>query len=222
MAQRQTIHHHSLSQIIAEKITEEIITGRLQPGEKIVETLYAEEFGTSRAPVREALYLLQTQGLVERIPRKGTLVKGYSESEVKTLLEIRMMLESLAMKRLASSDIDEVLLNQMEQLIPLMEKAKQEHDREEYAQLNRKYHQLIIKMSKSDMIHNMYERLGLPLLSLQRISFIEEKNIEKSLKEHMKIVELIKSGQILEAGDILHTHNEEFITRIEASLRENG
>lgn len=196
------------------------MTGGLQPGEKIVETAYAEEFGTSRAPVREALYLLTTEGLVERIPRKGAVVKGYSEFEIQNLLEIRMMLESLAMKRVASNGADTTLVKKMEDLIPLMKQAKQDHDREEYAQLNRRYHHIMIEMSRSEIIHNMYGRLGLPLLSLQRMSFIEEKNIEKSILEHELMVKHIKENSIEEAHAILQRHNEESIRRIEETLRE--
>src|SRR5699024_7488088 len=96
MGKNLTVDNNSLSHIIAEKITEQIIRGAIRPGEKIVETVYAEEFGTSRAPVREALYLLTIQGLVERIPRRGAVVKGYSDDEIRNILEIRMFLESLA------------------------------------------------------------------------------------------------------------------------------
>lgn len=215
----QPIDNNSLSHIIAERITEQIITGGLQPGEKIVETVYAEEFGTSRAPVREALYLLTIEGLVERIPRKGAIVKGYSESEIQNLLEIRMLLESLAMKRIAETNIDTSLINRMEKLIILMEKCNE--NIAEYAQLNQKFHTCIINMSKSEIIKNMYSRLGLPLLSLQRMSFLGEKNIEKSIEEHKLIVYKLKENKLKEATSILEHHNEESIKRIEKKLGES-
>ncbi|HEX7065957.1 MAG TPA: GntR family transcriptional regulator, partial [Bacillales bacterium] len=158
---KQPIDNNSLSNIIAERITEQIMTGELQPGEKIVETTYAEQYGTSRAPIREALYLLAIEGLVERVPRKGAVVKGYTNFEMYDLLAIRMMLENLAMKRIAEKGIRLSIIEEMESLIPLMEKV-QSHER--YAELNHQFHSLIIKMSRSEVVMNMYSRLGLPLL----------------------------------------------------------
>lgn len=215
---KQFIDNNSLSHIIAEKITEQIMTGELHPGEKVVETSYAEEFGTSRAPIREALYLLTIEGLIERIPRKGAVVKGYSESEIRDLLEIRMMLETLAINRISDSGVNISIINEMERLIPSM--IKVENDPKSYAELNQKYHLFIIEMSKSEIIKNMYSRLGIPLLSLQRMSFLEEKNIQKSIEEHRLIVERLRKNKIHEAREILQKHNQDVIGRVAKSTKE--
>jgi DNA-binding GntR family transcriptional regulator len=220
MRNQQMIDNNSLSHIIAEKITEQIMTGELQPGEKVVETVYADEYGTSRAPIREALYLLTIEGLVERIPRKGAIVKGYTESEIYDLLEIRMMLETLALERIATSGVNDLFLEEMENLIPLMEQT--EHDNKSYAQLNQKYHLNIIQMSNSEIIKNMYSRLGIPLLSLQRMSFLEEKNIQKSVHEHRLINSMLKENRIEEAKEILQKHNQDVIGRVEDTLQQQG
>ncbi|PGT82782.1 GntR family transcriptional regulator, partial [Bacillus sp. AFS040349] len=95
---KTNFENHALSNSIAKHITDQIISGDLKPGEKLVEHIYAEEYGTSRAPVREAIYLLAIEGLVERIPRKGAVVKEYSEHEIYDLLEIRNMLEKVVSK----------------------------------------------------------------------------------------------------------------------------
>lgn len=217
MAKKQIIDNNSLSNIIAERITEQIMTGELQPGEKIVETTYAEEYGTSRAPIREALYLLAIEGLVERVPRKGAVVKGYTNFEMYDLLEIRMMLESLAMKRIAEKGVGATIIEEMESLIPLMEKAES-HER--YAELNHKFHSLIIKMSRSEVVMNMYSRLGLPLLTLQTMSFLEERYVLKSLQEHRVIIEMLKIDRVDRAQEILEQHNRDVIGRVENTIAE--
>ena len=217
MNHKKLIDNNSLSNIIAEKITEQIMTGELQPGEKIVETTYADQYGTSRAPIREALYLLAIEGIVERVPRKGTVVKGYTDFEMYDLLEIRMMLENLAMKRIAENGVAPSIIEEMESLIPLMEKADSQ---ERYADLNHKFHLLIIKMTRSEIIMNMYSRLGLPLLTLQTMSFMEERHILKSLQEHRVIIEMLKIGHVQRAHEILEQHNRDMITRVEKTLSE--
>ncbi|MEK3645131.1 GntR family transcriptional regulator [Aeribacillus sp. FSL K6-2848] len=212
MKNNQLFYNHSLSHKIAEKITNQIMAGELKPGQKIIESTYAEEFGTSRAPIRESLYLLENEGLIERIPRKGAVVKGYTEDEVYDLLEMRIVLESLAMKRIKVRGINEEILKKMEQLV---QKMSEVDDEKQYANLNQEFHMLIIEMSKSEIIKEMYWRLGRPLLVLQRISFLEEEHIKKSLKEHRIILDLLKENLIDEALVLLENHNHSVIKRVE-------
>ncbi|GLX69870.1 GntR family transcriptional regulator [Paenibacillus glycanilyticus] len=72
----------SLPQQIYRYILKKIIARELNAGDKIVEEEIAKELNTSRAPVREALYLLQVEGIVERLPRRGTIVKPFTQTEI--------------------------------------------------------------------------------------------------------------------------------------------
>lgn len=217
MKQQPLFGHHSLPRLIAEKIAEQILTGELAPGDKLVESVFAEEYGTSRAPIREALYLLTIEGLVERIPRKGAVVKGYNEQEIYDILEIRMMLESLAVKRIAEFGLIDSLFKQMEEIIPQMEEAV--NDPKRYAELNRTFHLAIIEMSRSEIIKSMYSRLGIPLLSLQRISFLEEGNTRKSLEEHRVILETLRRREFDKALTILEKHNLSVKERVKQKVK---
>jgi DNA-binding GntR family transcriptional regulator len=212
------LSNNSLSNKIAERITQQIITGELKPGEKLVEYAYAEEYGTSRAPVREALYLLTIEGLVERIPRKGAVVKSYTEAEIIDLLEIRIMLESLVMKRILERGVDFSILKKMEELLNVM---KEEKEYKNYTKLNHAFHMCLIEMSKSEIIKNMYVRMELPLLTIQSMSFASEGNIEKSIKEHAMIIELLRNNKITEAIDTVNKHNEYVIISIQKLLKAN-
>lgn len=217
MKQQPLFGHHSLPLLIAEKIAEQILTGELAPGDKLVESVFAEEYGTSRAPIREALYLLTIDGLVERIPRKGAVVKGYNEQEIYDILEIRMLLESLAIKRIAEFGTSAAHLKRMEGLLPQMEEAVSDSKR--YAELNRAFHLAIIQMSRSEIIKSMYSRLGIPLLSLQRLSFLEEGNTRKSLEEHRVILETLKRGEFDKALTILEKHNLSVKERVKKKVK---
>ncbi|WP_153733179.1 GntR family transcriptional regulator [Sporosarcina obsidiansis] len=204
--------NNALSNTIAKYITEQIITGELQPGEKLVEHIYAEEYGTSRAPVREAIYLLDIEGLVERIPRKGAVVKEYTANEIYDLLEIRNMLENMAMDRIKKYGPDLELLEEMRQL---HDKMKTGSDVRSYTQLNHSFHMCLIKMSKSETIKDMYLRLGTPLLRIQSLSFGKEGNIEKSVKEHEIILKLLVEKNMAELSAVLKQHNEDVISSIQ-------
>lgn len=208
----EKIVNNALSNLIKERIVEEIILGKIKSGEKLIETKYAEEFGTSRAPIREAFYLLSQEGFVQKIPRKGTVVKGFTTEEIKDLLEIRNFLEDQALQKLQPMLTPHVI-ERMEQIIQAMEQPK--IGVKEYASLNYEFHFQLISASQSDVIKNAYSRLGTPLLSLQTMSFEAEEHIKKSLEEHKKIVRFFREGRMDEARKLLAKHNTDVFLRIE-------
>ena len=85
-----------LRDVVFNNIKDGILTGRLRPGERLLENQLAEELGVSRTPIREALRMLEIENLVDLIPRKGAQVKKMSEKDIKDVLEIRKVLEELA------------------------------------------------------------------------------------------------------------------------------
>ncbi|WP_301170972.1 GntR family transcriptional regulator [Brevibacillus nitrificans] len=210
--ERNLISNNALSNLIKERITEDILFGNVQPGEKLIETQYADRLGTSRAPIREAFYLLELEGLVKKIPRKGTVVKGFTAEEMKDLLEIRNFLEEQAINKLGNTANSE-FLNNMERLLIQMEENRD--DRSSYAKLNYEFHFQLILASRSDVLKNFYSRLGTPLLLLQSMSFMGEKSIEKSLQEHKELISLIKQQELEKALTLLRSHNQDVFLRIE-------
>ncbi|HZH58964.1 MAG TPA: GntR family transcriptional regulator [Metabacillus sp.] len=210
--------NNALSETIAEHITHQIVRGELKPGDKLVEKEYAEEYGTSRSPVREAIYLLTIEGLVERIPRKGAVVKEYTHSEINDLLEVRNMLEKMAMQRIKIHGTDQKVLQEMKKLLMEMKFVE---DVTTYTQLNHSFHMCLIKMSKSKTIMNVYSRLGWPLLRIQSLSFARKGNIEKSIAEHDKIVKLLAEQDMKGLSILLSKHNEDVIKSIEEWFNDN-
>jgi DNA-binding GntR family transcriptional regulator len=206
---------NALSNHIAEHITDQIIKGELIPGDKLIEHIYAEEYGTSRAPVREAIYLLSIEGLVERIPRKGAVVKEYTENEIYDLLEIRNMLETMAIERIGRNGVDQVELQKM---ADILKKMKDETEIHQYTQLNHSFHMTLVEMSKSETIKTMYSRLGWPLLRIQSLSFANDGNIEKSVREHQMLIEFLRVENIKEAANLLKRHNEDVISSMKKKL----
>jgi DNA-binding GntR family transcriptional regulator len=94
----EKIFGESLPEQIAKHILKKIMKGELLPGDKIVEEYVASELNTSRAPVREALYLLQVDNIVERLPRKGTIVKSFTSIEIREYTEVMVGLIQMALE----------------------------------------------------------------------------------------------------------------------------
>lgn len=206
------ITNNALSALIKESIIEDIVKGNIQPGEKLVEARYAEQFGTSRAPVREAFYLLTLEGVVEKIPRRGTMVKTYTSQEISDIIEIRNFVEDLALRRIQyvrkRQCIEEMqrIIGEMEQHLP---------DNKTYVRLNSEFHHQLIIAAESDIIRDMYAGISMRLLSLQMISFVENKDITKSLMEHRQIAQLMREERWEQARKALSAHNETIRPRVE-------
>ena len=90
------INHKSLVEHIVEKIEQQIMDGALKPGERIVEAALCKKLNISRSPLREACRILESQGYVVRLPRKGVFVAQVSPQEAEDICRIRANLESLA------------------------------------------------------------------------------------------------------------------------------
>lgn len=83
----------SLVEAATRRLRDEILSGALQPGERLIEDQIRQRFSISRAPLREALRLLAQQGLVEHLPRRGARVATWSEDDIRQLFELRTLLE---------------------------------------------------------------------------------------------------------------------------------
>ncbi|MET0425726.1 MAG: GntR family transcriptional regulator, partial [Actinoplanes sp.] len=94
---------YSLVELAVERLSREILSGRTDPGERLVEEQLTRRLGISRAPLREAMRLLAQQGLVEHIPRRGARVATLSDSDVRELYEVRDVLERHAVESMPPS-----------------------------------------------------------------------------------------------------------------------
>lgn len=212
---KNNLDNMAIPNIIKQRIIDEIMQGKIKAGDKLLETEYSALFGTSRAPVREAFYLLNLEGYVEKVPRKGTVVKSFTVEEMRDMLDIRNSLEILALDRIKPENVENNLLK----MRSLIDKMKEENiDRSGYAQLNYEFHFQIIEASQSEVIKKTYSRLAAPVLSLQTISFIQMKSIKKSLNEHKEIVELLTAGDIESAKKLLDRHNRDVFSRVKDSI----
>ena len=87
-----------LRDVVFNTLRQGILTGALKPGERLMEIHLADRLGVSRTPIREAIRMLELEGLVTMIPRRGAEVSRISRQDIRDVLEVRLVLDSLATK----------------------------------------------------------------------------------------------------------------------------
>ena len=105
-----------LRDVVFNTLRQAILRGELKPGERLMEIALSQRLGVSRTPVREAIRMLEQEGLVIMIPRKGAQVAEISEKDLKDVLEVRLGLEELAV-RIACQRITEEELEELERAV---------------------------------------------------------------------------------------------------------
>ncbi|MFW6281163.1 MAG: GntR family transcriptional regulator [Halanaerobium sp.] len=206
------LNYQSLSDKVAEYLKREIFLENYQGGDRIFEARVAEELNVSRAPVREAIKELENAGLVETIPRKGSFVISFEESDIKEIFEIRVILEGRMMEIIIQNDLlDEEDFNHLEYLIEemLLIVKKDLPDNEKVVELNNKdiaFHKYL--WEKTDrkftqrILKVIYNQLKLAMIIDSR----KEDNLEESVKEHYDIIKNLKEKNLNEIRQSLIDH----------------
>ena len=199
------IKQQSLVNISYNKIKHLILSNYLKPGDKIVQEGMAKRLGISKIPLRQALSMIEKEGLVESIPRKGFYVKRISQKELNEVLDLRFAVESLSVILIISSsqnDKDKVkakLINFIENF----KKFTKENDRDKYFDTDRKFHYSLVQDSKNTMLININEAGNIQVL---RYTKGFELDMEISLEHHIKLVNTILDNDITSAVKIIKMH----------------
>lgn len=208
-----------MSEEIADILRENIISGNLNPGEKVNEYQVAKLLNISRPPIREAFRLLTAEGLITLVPRKGAFVSKLSVQEVKEIYEMKSMMESFAV-RLAIPIVDEKEVSKLDSINNLMEEKIKQNNFKAILKLNIEFHRKMIKMSKNEKLAHFYESIVLPIRKYQRIGLSAPSSWKTSFKEHRNIVEAITSRNIELAERLAREHTMRATLRVIGRLKE--
>src|SRR4030042_7204254 len=149
----RTPTQHTTQESVAHRLRQLIVSRELRPGERIVQSELAEQFGVSRTPIREALHKLASDGLVILSPHKGASVADFSISELDGIYSIRIALEGygayLAARQITNTDFDSLAA-----LLDRMQEVFEEGDRWRLLEVNREFYALLYAIAKQ---HRLYD-----------------------------------------------------------------
>jgi DNA-binding GntR family transcriptional regulator len=183
-----------------------ITRGQLSPGQRLIESELAQQYGVTRASLRQALLALTEEGLVERIPNRGARVRSVPLSEALEITEVRMVLEGLCAAKAAERITDEQVA-EVRKLGEGMRTAVAEGDVLRYSDLNRALHGMVRDISghevASKLIQRLREQSG---LTHQFRLALRPGRPNVSLGEHLRIVDALVARDPAEAEAAMRAH----------------
>ena len=208
-----------LRDVVFNTLREAILKGELRPGERLMEIHLANRLGVSRTPIREAIRMLELEGLVLMIPRKGAEVAGISEQGLRDVLEVRRSLEELAIElacqRMADDDILELKKTQEE-----FRRAVRTADAMTIAETDEHYHDIIYNGTGNSrliqILYNLREQMY-----RYRLEYIKDADKRQILVvEHDQILKAIQNRHVAEAKAAIREHIDNQEITVSRNIKE--
>jgi DNA-binding GntR family transcriptional regulator len=183
--------HRPLRDKVVAELRQRIIDGSYAPGDRLTEDRLAEAFGVSRNPVREAIRVLESEGLVVAQPRRSAVVATLSRQDVQDLFDVRLALEPLA-ARLAAQRAGPAAAAALHEITAAAGAAAAARQLDRVAELNTRFHATICGYSGNLLLRTMSERLHARLQWVYRRGAADR--LTHSWAEHEGMLAAIRSG----------------------------
>jgi DNA-binding GntR family transcriptional regulator len=187
---------YSLVQLAVVRLSREILSGQIDPGERLVEEQLTRRLGISRAPVREALRLLAQQGLVEHVPRRGVRVATLSPRDVEELYEVRDLVEREAVRK-AFAGGGHVDLTGLRAALQVMRTATATGDRPVIADAHRRFHVALVELGGNRQLSAVYESVLVRLQLYMAVNLRREAEVAQAsdgVHRHERLFRAVEAG----------------------------
>ncbi|MBX9812868.1 MAG: GntR family transcriptional regulator [Burkholderiales bacterium] len=193
----------SLAEQIAARLSERIVAGAYAPGQRIMEQAIAAEFAVSRGPVREALRLLEKDGLVTILARRGAQVTNLSIAEVREIFDIRAMLNGLRDRLIAEDPGRMRYLPALEAEVAKLARLARDADRgDEYVETVSRLNRYLTHVASNRRLRTILDSLALQTLRYSQIGLSTPQRRRQSIQHWQKLVKAIRDGDGAEAERI--------------------
>lgn len=203
--------HKTKRDFVVDTLRDAILSGEIHPGERLLQDELAEDFKVSSTPIREALRLLEAEGILEHIPHKGVRVAEVSLEDVHEIYAIRSALEPLAIRH-AIPNQGEASIQHLLALNEHMETHIHNEQLEELRHLNYEFHMLIYKSAGFPLLLQIIRSLWtkFPWDTLHTIP----SRAQESIKEHKHIIQAIVDGNAELADQSIQKHIQNAATAL--------
>ncbi len=199
-----------LSEQVKEELLDQILSGKYQPGDRLVESQIARSMGISQSPVREALRDLVAMRFVEVLPYKGARVRQVQQREVLEIYPVRAALEELAGQLAAENIADH--LDELDEAVARMTEAVAAKDARGVASWDVRFHRVILNATGNEILIETWNSL-----MIEARTFVTTKNllisdigIDDMARLHQPIIDALREGDPAKCGAVMRQHVETF------------
>lgn len=193
-----------------------IVSGRLQPNERLIESDLARSLGVSRTVIRAALVRLEHEGLVEHERHRGARVRLVQESEAVEILEARAVLEGLA-ARLAAQRATPADVEVLQEILAEMQRLRDGGDLLGVSDENAKLHRRLLEISGHETASRLIGTLNSQMVRFQYRTILLPGRSERSAAEHAAIVDAVARGD----GEAAETAMRAHLSHVAEALRRS-
>lgn len=210
------------SGMVYNKMREDILSGKIVPGDRLLVSSIAKNYRISEIPVREAFQRLSQEGLLTTRPHTGFIVSSVSEKDIENIFSVRVELESLATKQ-AAMKINSEEIEKLDKMIDEVERNFVEDDYIGYWKSNRVWHFTLYGFSGNDVVVRILNQL-FDYSSRYPTYYTKQSEVEHSLSFHREIITALKNHDAEMAESLIKIHTIEskyhYIDRLKEVIDE--
>lgn len=196
-----------LRDLVFQTLRNAILKGELKPGERLMEIQLAQRLGVSRTPVREAIRKLELEGLAIMIPRRGAIVADITVRDLEDVLEVRAVLEELAVRK-ACDYITEEQLRELKRAATEFKRSVESEHLLDCVEADMAFHEIIYGATGNKRLQQILTNLREQMYRY-RLEYLKDKRMHRLLvEEHDTIRRAIKKKDKVKAGNAMRSHIE--------------
>ena len=201
------VSQRTLSAEAAEHLRSAIRNGTLPPGTRLVERELAKRLGVSRIPVREAIHQLVEEGLVVKIPHRGTFVYAPTYEELEEIASVRVILERFVVER-SMARWQPHHEAQLRQIVQEMWHAASQEDRQRVCELDTQFHQTLWQIADHSILLEVVSglRSRISRFLYEATIALPPSELETHVEGHGEFIDTMKSGDVVVAKDAITDH----------------
>ena len=207
-----------LRDVVFRTLRRQILMGELKPGERLMEVKLTKKLGVSRTPVREAIHMLETEGLAKVVPRRGASVSDITEEDLQDVLEVRCALEELAVS-LACARRSEDDLFKIKRAGKAFIDATRNGTISDMAERDVEFHNFIFAATGNkrliQLVGNLSERMY-----RYRIEYLKNNAVYEGLiREHNEIIHYLEENEPEKAREAIKRHITNQVERVSLDIK---
>jgi DNA-binding GntR family transcriptional regulator len=205
----------TLAQQVIEALVGAAAEGLILPGDRIIETELAQRLGVSRVPVREALRVLESQGIVINEPYKGIRLTPVTAERIDQLIEVRVALETVALTRaIRLGRNDRASIDALQSIVDDMKARAAANDVYGFATADTQFHRVLTNFAGNAVLSDMWEMLSRQMTIIFGLSALGKPMLD-IVEEHSTLITVFQSGHVADMAQAISDHIDVEIHKVD-------